>query len=76
MNDVLHDIQLIKEDLENRPRLENIYNLEKAMTIYATKQRVEELENDLRDKASIEQLNIMSTENESIKKNVNKFASK
>lgn len=41
---------------------------------YATKVSLDEIRDDIDGKASIEMLNIMQNENDSIKKDVNKFA--
>jgi hypothetical protein len=41
---------------------------------YATKDSLNDIRNDIDGKASIEMLNVMQNENDSIKQDVNKFA--
>ena len=51
-----------------------MYALEGMLLNYATKQSLDEIRTDIEGKASIEQINIMSNENATIKKDVGKFA--
>ena len=69
-----YEAEKVNTHMENTASLDNLYQLEKRFSNYATKERLEELREDINSKANGEDIAIITGQNDEIKRSASKFA--